>query len=76
MSRAIVKKDITQLPKGAVLEFAGGVFAHGSSTFLPEDIFFDDEHFIVAPMSQTEDDEIGSLTSSFTKSPHRISDLV
>ncbi len=47
MAKAILKKDLGTLKKGAVLHLTGGVFAHKGSTFMPEDVYFDDVHFEV-----------------------------
>ncbi len=47
MAKAILKKDLGNLKQGTVLHLTGGVFAHNGSTFLPEDVYFDDVHFEV-----------------------------
>lgn len=51
MAKAILKKDLGKLKQGTVLHFTGGVFAHKGSTFLPEDVYFDDVHFEVIETS-------------------------
>jgi hypothetical protein len=47
MAKAVLKKDLGKIKAGTVLHLAGGVFAHKGSTFLPEDVYFDDVHFEV-----------------------------
>lgn len=47
MTKAIVKKDLGKVKAGTVLHYTGGVFAHKGSTFMAEDVYFDDVHFEV-----------------------------